>query len=232
MRCDRLAFLCFLLPCGVIAACFLLSTHLEQIPICFPFFTGCTSISAAARQDPAIHLFRMTMLPLTTVLAGFWLVTRVWLLRLDPKMKSVNTLTILGVTGAVFLILYVVFLGTDGAFYGWLRRFGTTTYFGGTGLAQLFLAARLYEFNRRAESPPFSNRLLTLFLWICVSMLIMGIVYIPAAHAFRAFNVENIIEWNFAFLLHINFALVSLLWTRQHLTLTLLTPRIPHETSR
>ena len=227
MRCDRIAFLCFILPCSVIAACFLLSTHLEQIPVCFPFFTGCTSISAAARQDPSIHLFRMIMLPLTPVLAGFWIITRVWLLRMDPNMKSANTLTVLGVTGAVFLVLYVVFLGTQGAVYGWLRRFGTTIYFGGTGLAQLFLAARLYEVNQRTESPPFPKALITLFLWICVSMLIMGLVYIPAAHAFRAFNVENIIEWNFALLMHINFALVSLLWSRQHLTLHLKTPHAP-----
>ncbi len=227
MRCDRIAFLCFILPCSVIATCFLLSTHLEQIPVCFPFFTGCTSISAAARQDPSIHLFRMIMLPLTPVLAGFWIITRVWLLRMDPNMKSANTLTVLGVTGAVFLVLYVVFLGTQGAVYGWLRRFGTTIYFGGTGLAQLFLAVRLHEVNQRTESPPFPKVLITLFLWICVSMLIMGLVYIPAAHAFRAFNVENIIEWNFALLMHINFALVSLLWSRQPLTLHLKTPHAP-----
>lgn len=232
MRCDRLAFLCFLLPCGVIAACFLLSTHLEQIPVCFPFLTGCTSISAAARQDPAIHLFRIIMLPLTTVLAGFWVITRVWLRRLDRDMRSVNVLTVLGITGAVFLVLYVVFLGTQGTVYGWLRRFGTTLYFGGTGLAQLLLAARLHEYNQRTEPNPFPKRLVRIFLWICVSMLIMGLVYIPAAHAFRAFKVENIIEWNFAFLLHINFALVSLLWSRQHLTLHLNTPHVPENKPR
>jgi len=230
MRCDRLAFVCFLLPCTVIAACFLISTRLEQIPVCFPFFSGCTSISAAARQDPSIHFFRMIMLPLTPVLAGFWLITRIWLRRLDPEMKSVNSLTVLGVTGAVFLVLYVVFLGTDGRFYGWLRRFGTTIYFGGTGLAQLFLAARLHEFNARTAL--FPKRIVALFLWICVSMLIMGIVYIPAAHAFRDANTENIIEWNFAFLLHINFALVSLLWTRQKLTLHLKTPHAPQNVPR
>lgn len=230
MRCDRLAFVCFLVPCSVIAACFLVSTSLEQIPVCFPFFTGCTSISAAARQDPSIHLFRMTMLPLTPILAGFWIMTRVWLFRLDPNIKSVNTLTILGVTGAVFLVLYVVFLGTDGRVYGWLRRFGTTIYFGGTGLAQLLLAARLHELNR--HSALFPKRHIMLFLLICVSMLIMGLVYIPAAHAFHAVNTENIIEWNFAFLLHINFALVSLLWSRQKLTLQLKTPYASQEIPR
>lgn len=214
MRCSPFAFACFVLPSGVIAACFLLSTHLEQIPVCFPFFSGCTSISAAARQEPAIHLFRVVMLPLTTVLAGFWVVSRVWLLRMGAPSRDAATVCWLGVTGSVFLVLYVVFLGTHGQIYAYLRRFGTTIYFGGTGLAQLMLAAQL----QKLRPQPIAKGM----LWISTVMLIMGIIYIPAAHAFSAANVENIIEWNFALLMHVNFGLVSILWRRDalHLTVT------------
>ena len=220
MRLSPFAYACFVLPCGVIALCFLLSTHRGQIPVCFPFFSGCTSISAAARQDPAIHFFRMVMLPMTTVFAGFWVVCRVWLLRLGIGRGHANAIGVLGVIGALFLVLYVVYLGTDGRVYGLLRRFGTTTYFGCTGIAQLMLAVRLTQARDRLPAS-FGSWLLPIFLCITVSMLVMGIVYIPAADYFQAHNVENIIEWNFAFLMHINFALVWIFWRRQDLRLNL-----------
>ena len=220
MRISPFAYACFVLPCGVIALCFLLSTLREQITVCFPFFSGCVSISAAARQDPAIHFFRMVMLPMTTVFAGFWVVCRVWLLRLGIGRIHANAIGVLGVIGAVFLVLYVVFLGTDGRVYSLLRRFGTTVYFGCTGIAQLMMAVRLTEARPKLPAS-FGTRILPIFLWITVSMLIMGIVYIPAADLFQAHNVENIIEWNFAFLMHINFALIWIFWRRQDLRLTL-----------
>ncbi|MCC5849290.1 MAG: hypothetical protein JJU29_14485 [Verrucomicrobia bacterium] len=220
MRISPFAYACFLLPCGVIVVCYLVSTHLGQVAVCFPFYSGCASISAAARQEPAIHIFRMVMLPMTTVFAGFWVVCRVWLLQWDIKRLQANAVGILGVVGAVFLVLYVVFLGTEGRIYDLLRRFGTTVYFGCTGIAQLIVAVSLSEQRKRLPAF-FGTMILPLFLFISVSMLILGIVYIPAANFFTAHNVENIIEWNFAFLMHINFALVWILWRRQGLRLSL-----------
>ena len=67
----------------------------------------------------------------------------------------------------------------------------------------------------------FGSAVIPAFLCISVVMLIMGIVYIPAANLFKAHNVENIIEWNFAFLMHVNYALVWILWRRQDLRLHL-----------
>jgi len=211
MRCSPLAYACFLLPCGVIALCFLISTHLGQIPVCFPFWDGGTSISAAARQDPSIHLFRMVLLPMTPVFALFWWICRNWLLELGETRKQANAIMILGLVGAFFLVLYVVFLGTRGQIYALLRRFGTTLYFGCTGLAQLALAVRLHLLR-----PSGPGRIL---LGICVLMLIMGIAYVPAANFIQAVKMENVIEWNFAFLMHIAFGLVSMLWRRDGLRL-------------
>ncbi|MEX2606332.1 MAG: hypothetical protein WD708_03220 [Kiritimatiellia bacterium] len=209
-----------MLPCAVIALCYAISTHLQQVPVCFPFFSGCTSISAAARQDPSIHLFRMILLPMTTVLAGFWIVCRAWMLQWGLHRGHSNAAGILGVVGAVFLVLYVVFLGTDGQIYRLLRRFGTTLYFGCTGIAQLILAVRLTVERHRLPGY-FGSTVIPALLCISILMLIMGIVYIPAANLFKAHNVENIIEWNFAFLMHVNYALVWILWRRQGLRLRL-----------
>ena len=221
MRISPIAYACFLLPCAVIVACYLVSLHtVPDFPVCFPFFSGCISISAAARQDPSIHLFRMVMLPMTTVIAGFWLMARSWLLWLGGRRADANAVGVLGLVGALFLVLYVVFLGTDGQVYSLLRRFGTTLYFGCTGIAQLLLAVHLVK--RRKDLPPaLPAPLLYVILTICVSMLVMGIVYIPAAHAFQASNIENIIEWNFATLMQINFGLFSIFWRRQNITLSL-----------
>ena len=59
------------------------------------------------------------------------------------RPDRVATLAGLGVTGALFMVLYVVFLGTDGTAYEFMRRYGVTVYFSFTALAQLLLAARL-----------------------------------------------------------------------------------------
>src|SRR5918995_339264 len=46
----------------------------------------------------------------------------------------------LALGAAVFLILYGTFLGTEGAWYQWMRRFGVVFYFGFTCIAMLIVS--------------------------------------------------------------------------------------------
>lgn len=215
MRLSPLAAACFVFPCGVIALCFLVTTQTHpDFPVCFPFVSGCTSISAMARQEPSIHLFRLVMLPVSLLMAIYWRITGGWLHRLEDR--PARGLYILGIVSAAFLALYATFLGTDGVVYALLRRFGTTTYFGGTGVACLLLTARIWPWrvHRSADFPP---AVVHLLLADCILMLVIGIAYIPVAELLDASWLENVFEWNFAFLLHIHFGLIAILWRRQSL---------------
>jgi hypothetical protein len=213
MRAAPVAVACGMLPVAVVVACYLLSIRLEQVPACFPFFEGCTSISAASRQDPAIHLFRAVMLPTSTLIAAYWLLVRAWLGRLGEHSRARDWITTLGLIGALFLVLYAVFLGTEGRAYNLMRRYGVTVYFSFTALAQLLLASRLHrlpvplklQLGRGVIGPK---------LACGAGMLVLGLLNIPAEHWFGAWKVENVVEWNFALIMHGFFLLTALAWWR------------------
>jgi hypothetical protein len=115
-----------------------LSIRLELIPGCNPFFEGCVSISRAARYGLPNLLFKMLVLPAAALQGLTWLLCEAWLVDLGaPRQRWLRHLAWLGITAAVFLVLYTAFLGTDGNVYRWLRRYGTVVYFGFTCICML-----------------------------------------------------------------------------------------------
>jgi len=215
MKAVHLARVCCGCPVAVIALCTVISMSTGQVDACNPFWSGCTSISRAARQEHSIHLFRLVMLPLTSVLAVFWWVVGEWLQRHQVPRRTVKLIRGFGWVGAVFLSLYVVFLGTEGQVYGLLRRFGTTTFFGCTGIAQLWLTARLHR-HRLGDAWCRKAMLVTGTL-----MFAIGISYVPAAELLDHTPLENRLEWWFALLMQLQFGWVAWMWGREDLRLGL-----------
>jgi len=207
------ALVCWLLPTAAVLITYTVSSSLGQVPECFPFFEGCTSISGAARRDPSIHIFRAMVLPTATVIAIYWLLVRAWLGHLGDRGRARNWIAALGVIGAVFLVLYVVFLGTDGRVYEFLRRYGITVYFGFNALAQLLLAARLQKLPPQVRQVV-GNHVIGLKAGFGIAMLLLGVANIPAANFFPQLPFDNIIAWNFALLMHGYFGLTAIAWRR------------------
>ena len=212
-----LALVCWLFPTLVVIACFLLSVRLGLIAGCFPFTDGCTSISAACRKEPVIHLYRAVMLPSATLLAAQWLAVGAWLGQLGERGRPRAWIVFLGVTGAVFAILYAVFLGTDGPAYNLMRRYGVTVYFGFTALAQLVLSARLRRAGPQATSPVISGAM----VGIGAAMLLLGLANVAFSNFLDNDRAENVIEWYFALVMHGYFGMVDLDWHRAGLRLQL-----------
>jgi hypothetical protein len=208
-----LALLAWLVPSIAVLASYLVSSSLGQVPVCIPFLEGCTSISGAARRDPAIHLFRALMLPTATVIAFYWLAVRHWLGQLGESGRAREWITWLGLVGALFLVLYVVFLGTDGPAYELMRRYGVTVYFAFTALAQLVLASRLRQLRATARDRV-GTRLISTKVGFGAAMLALGLANIPATNFFPELQLDNAIAWNFALLMHGYFGLTALAWWR------------------
>ena len=213
MRAAPIALASWLLPSAAVLITYLVSASLEQVPTCFPFFEGCTSISGAARRDPSIHIFRAMMLPTATVIAAYWLLARAWLGQLGDTGRGRDWLTALGLVGALFMVLYVVFLGTDGPTYEFMRRFGVTVYFAFTALAQLVLAARLQRLPAPARAMVGEGVIRAKIVFGGV-LLLLGLANIPAANFFPELQVDNIIAWNFALLMKGYFGLTAIAWHR------------------
>lgn len=197
-----------LIPLATIHACYLLAAAQDVVPWCFPYLDGCTSISRAARQEPAIYLFRAVMLPWSALLMLHWWLCSKWLKGWAPgAYRRRHAMLGLGVIGALFHILYATFLGVDGEIYQWLRRYGINVYFSFTVLAQILLMSLLV---RDARLP----------LWLrggkvglCVALLGLGLLSLPLQYLVADRGaVLNALEWTYALLMVSYFPLTGLAW--------------------
>lgn len=200
-----IALACGLVPLVAVHACYLIAAAEGRVPWCFPYLEGCTSISRAARLGPANLLFKALMLPAAALTALFWMQAARGLHRAASRRpRRVDAMRVLGIVGALFLALYVCFLGVDGEMYRWMRRYGVTVYFSFTVLAQMLLASLL---------PP--GWLRAALLGLCATMLLLGLASLPLQHLLPDRDAAlNAIEWSYALLMSVGFTLVGLAWWR------------------
>ncbi len=216
IRADSLlliALACCALAWSGIGAAYIASAMDGHVPWCVPFVSGCDSISATGRHGWGYFMFKATMLPAAALGAVYWYLCGVWLRACGSASRVDNTIVVLGVAGALFLALYVTFLGSDGDIYRLMRRYGTVGYFGCTFLAQLLL-------SRRAQILTHNCALARAKVWLGLGMLIGGIVFAGIANlAAEKEAIQNVSEWLFAAGLTGYPVLTWLLWRQTHFTL-------------
>lgn len=201
-----------MLPLLAVHLCWLISLDAGHVPACLPYLDGCTSISATGRHGLAFYLFKMLMIPSAMLYLAVWLIAAQWLRGLGQRPRA---LLLCGVVGAVFLIVYATFLGTDGALYTWLRRFGARMFFGLTAFAQLLLAWHLWRAKLRA-------RWVQAILGLCALQLLIGFGSLPLPLLLDDPDAwQNIVEWNYALTMNAVFAVLAWGWWRQRLRLSL-----------
>jgi len=171
-----------------------LSVRLGLIEACNPFVDGCVSISRAARHDLPNHVFRALVLPAAAVQALCWLLCGASLRTLGaPPTRWLRALPWIGLLASLFLVLYATFLGTEGAAYRWMRRYGVVGYFGGTCLAMLIASGAARGLPVR---PPHAARAM---LAMAVALPLLGLVnaFAPLLHDDRKIEaaLQNITEW-------------------------------------
>lgn len=208
-----LPLLLFLLPAIAAHASLAISQSLGLVPVCNVYLDGCTSISATGRNEPAIFVFRGLLMPTAVLLPLFWYLAGHWLAVLGAASRTrVRTLQLTGLVGAVFLMLYVLFLGTDGEVYRLLRRYGVHLFFAFTYLSQLQLSYLLYR-HRRAGVDLVPRWLGNLMLGLCALMLGVGLTALPAAEwALARSTLNNVMAWNMGALGMSWFVLAWLAW--------------------
>jgi hypothetical protein len=202
MTISRLAFLTGLLPFCVVNISFVISATTGHISWCFPYFEGCTSISATGRYGFSYYFFKAGMIPAAIIMGSFWIACRRWLLTLgDADGRMVRAMALLGLISAIFLILYTVFLGSKGDFYNFMRRTGVIVYFSFSYLAQLMLLARLQHLQNEQliDIPAYITKGK---MAVVVGLLLIGLGSIPISNFVVDKNrPENAVEWTYAFLM-------------------------------
>ena len=203
-------------PIFAVHASYLIAIRAGVLTACIPYIDGCTSISATGRYPPASFLFKSLMTSEAILMAAYWLFSVAWLRSLERsagRAGSSGTLTgALGVAGALFLIVYITFLGTQGPVYDFMRRFGVYLYFLFTVVAQLMLAGKVLSLSRGLNFPRVVS--ITRYqLGIAIIPFALGILnLVLKAVLDDAAAEENVIEWIFALLMHSYFVLSYFSW--------------------
>ena len=200
-----------LLPAAAVSIAWWLSVRAGHIPDCIPHFEGCTSISRAARYGAGNLVFKLVMIPCAFLHAAMWLRARDWIRRRQADPRAGRSLAPLGLVAGTALIVYAAFLGTDGAAYQWLRRFGTVLYFGATVLA-------IFVFTHRLAQLRVEPRLTGAMQVVCGLLLALGLASVGA----RAIEsdpglrdrLEDMLEWQLGTLLVIWPLALAALWRR------------------
>lgn len=217
-----IALLGGLLPIIAVLSAYLLNilsgSGLESRFVCIPYLDGCVSISRAVRSGHGLYLFKAIMLPCTVLLVLSWHGVRCWLDGLNAcSHRRSQVIFWLGAVGAVFLVFYVTWLGTEGEWYHWLRRYGVTFYFGGTALAQLMLVSILWRARNREGGGKLAGPIAALSALVALQWL-LGVFSI-AKHALyddpaMIDRVENLVEWWFALPMALAFTVIAILFRR------------------
>ncbi len=208
------ALLIVVLPFLTVNLSYLISAYAGQVPWCVPYFEGCTSISRAARKSDAIFLFRALMIVYAVLLMYYWYLMKRWLDMLDHRFAVTSlVISLLGMTGAGFLILYVDFLGTSGDMYRFLRRYGVIFYFTFTPLAHLVTLNHLYRLRKSIPTVAVPLNALRYQLFIVVLILLLGLVNLVMVYTgSKTFETESIVEWNYSLLIALLFGGSIYMW--------------------
>lgn len=206
-----------LLPIFGIHASYLVAILSSRVPACLPYFAGCTSVSSTGRYPPASFLFKAVMLPEAVLLMAYWICCSAWLRALESASGSrrhhgTPRIALLGAAGAFALILYVTFLGTQEAFYEFMRRFGIYFFFLLTLLAQLDLSLRLHHYVRVSGSRSLQSLSQVLLVLVVLPFLLGGLNLVLKAVLADPDPTENAIEWVVALLMQSHIVLTYYAW--------------------
>ena len=194
-----------------------LSLGAGYIESCNPYWDGCTSISRAARHGLGNHLFRLMMLPCAVLVATHWWLASRWLAGGGTPSRG---LAALGLACALALGVYATFLGTEGAAYGFLRRYGITVFFGCGFLAQLVFLRR-WRAHAMAGA---ARRQWQAMAAICAAMLLLGVCNLLGdallQDRLRQDRLENALEWQLGLLLAAWYAMQAWCWRHDRLHLS------------
>lgn len=211
-----LALAAGILPLVAVHLCWWLSTQAGHVPACNPYLDGCTSISATGRHGLPYYLFKALIIPTALVYLAVWAVAAGWLRQLGRRRAAV---LLCGVVGAVFLIVYATFLGSDGALYTWLRRFGARMFFAFTALAQLLLTWQLWRSGLRSAW-------VRAMLALCAAQLTIGVASLPVPLLVEdPTAIQNIVEWTYALAMNAVFLALAGAWWQAGLRLRLVAGR-------
>jgi len=205
-----------LLPILAIHVSLLVAINAGAIPSCIPYIEGCASISATGRYEPASFIFKPAMMTEWILLVAYWLFCVAWIRSLAAAAGRSNKtgiwIGVFGCAGALALILYVTFLGTQAPFYEVMRRSGIYLYFLFSVIAQIILARHTISIASalKLQNVEKTGRIQMVLALVPFALGALNLILKSTLE--DPDPAENVIEWIFALLMHVYFLLTYFSW--------------------
>ena len=154
------------------------------------------------------------MLPLATLMLGYWLLLGTWLKQLHASSRLRKTILFLGCFACLALVIYTVTLGAVGDHYRLARRIGIVLFFVGTSFAHLVLLQGLVNLQKNS-----SPALLIIAPWVKkMTYICAALVFGSAINGLLGFfweywdKWENAFEWSYSVVMISLFYIVGRMW--------------------
>ena len=212
-----------------INACYLISAYQGQVEWCVPYWDGCTTISRAGRQSPAVFLYRGLMIPAAVFMALYWLLFREWLSLAEDRVHELNTaMAVVGVSAAICLVLFSSILGHPHPLLKLPRRILAGGFFVGTFLAQLMLLARLWTLRRGWRAMRLSRIVGFKMIVVLIQVLLVIMLILLRTRISASGWLANAVEWNWVLLTSAFLTASFLAWRKTRFKGRLLLPGSAH----
>ena len=189
---KTLSRIIFLLPVLTVVISYFFSSLGGYVEWCLPLLDGCTSISKVGRYGVSFYLYKIFIIPSVILMIIFWY-------QINKYIHKSNLLLFLSITSCIFLIIYLFALGFEGKIYRFMREIGIFVFFILSPVCQALL---VFVISDNKISSKFSLKIL---LYLYLLFLVGYLLILPLDNS----NYENVIEWNFAFLIFLFFPLFT-----------------------
>ena len=195
---------CFVLPVFTVIISYIISINLDLVAKCIPNFEGCTSISRVGRYEPVKFFFKPMMYFYSLIIFFFWINFSKEINNFKIKSKNLVILTFLT---AIFLCLYITFLG-ESNLYSFFKRIGIYFYIISIVLLQLS-SNKILISNQKKLSKIFNYKIVKLNYGLSWLLVISGLILLPVlVIKIDTFpQIKNIISWNYFLLIQLFFLL-------------------------
>ena len=181
-----------MLPVLTVVISYFFSSLGGYVEWCLPLLDGCTSISKVGRYGVSFYLYKIFIIPSIILMIIFWY-------QINKYIHKSSLLLFLSITSCIFLIIYLFALGFEGKIYRFMREIGIFVFFIFSPVCQTYL---VFSISNNKISSKFSLKIL---LYLYLLFLVGYLLILPLDNS----NYENVIEWNFAFLIFLFFPLFT-----------------------
>ena len=215
---QRLAHGSFWLSHATFWFTFLLGMYLGNSPVCVPYLTGCTSITATGVPDPQAFFFRGGLIAACVLFVFWWYSMQAWLTQLAPgrQINTVKYMTMIGIFSSICLIISTAVMRPERGELPWrTHTIAAALFFLISLLVQTRVTLYLRQLQKQGidigSSLPFKTKLI-----IAQWGFLFFMLYLQIFDGTKAW--KNVVEWWMALLIGLYYLSSARDWGKFKLT--------------